>query len=492
MEYIYRYIKILITAFCCLSCSNTDIQITKNVEDFPEIFPDYKDVTIPYNIAPLNFSYVGEGDVCLIISGKHGELQIKGKDGLFSFQNSTWRKLMQENKGDSIKLTVAVYINKEWVGCKPFFIKVSIDPIDPYISYRLIPPGYEGWKDMGIYQRDLETFEETSIFENKLTNHNCVNCHAYCERDPSKMMFHVRAEFDGTVLIQDEVIEKLNTKTDSTVSTLVYPYWHPSGKYIAFSVNKTMQNFFNHHPNRIEVYDVESDVVVYNVQTRQISYSSLTKSANSFETFPAFSPDGRSLYFCSAPKVDSLPLKYDLVRYNLCRITFNPEDMSFGSKVDTLYNAQLHQKSVSFPRVSPDGKNLVFTLHNWGNFSIWHKEADLWKVNLQTEEVVPLAEVNSDDVESYHSWSSNSRWLIFSSRRTNGLYTRPFIVYVDEKGETCKPFLLPQNNPLVYYKQLMFSYNIPEFMIRKVETSKYKIKNVLRESKGINVTVKRN
>ena len=166
--------------------------------------------------------------------------------------------------------------------------------------------------------------------------------------------------------------------------------------------------------------------------------------------------------------------------------------MSFGSKVDTLYNAQLHQKSVSFPRVSPDGKNLVFTLHNWGNFSIWHKEADLWKVNLQTEEVVPLAEVNSDDVESYHSWSSNSRWLIFSSRRTNGLYTRPFIAYVDEKGETCKPFLLPQNNPLVYYKQLMFSYNIPEFMIRKVETSKYKIKNVLRESKGINVTVKRN
>ena len=113
--------------------------------------------------------------------------------------------------------------------------------------------------------------------------------------------------------------------------------------------------------------------------------------------------------------------------------------MSFGSKVDTLYNAQIHQKSVSFPRVSPDGKNLVFTLHNWGNFSIWHKEADLWKVNLQTEEVVPLAEVNSDDVESYHSWSSNSRWLIFSSRRTNGLYTRPFIAYVDEKGETCKP-----------------------------------------------------
>jgi hypothetical protein len=149
-------------------------------------------------------------------------------------------------------------------------MKVSSDPIDNYISYRLIPPGYEGWKEMGIYQRDLETFEETAIIENKSTNYNCINCHSYCMQEPDKMLFHVRSEFDGMILIQERNIEKINTKTDSTIGPFVYPYWHPSGKYIAFSVNKTMQNFFNSHPNRIEVYDTASDIVIYNVETNQM------------------------------------------------------------------------------------------------------------------------------------------------------------------------------------------------------------------------------
>ena len=164
--------------------------------------------------------------------------------------------------------------------------------------------------------------------------------------------------------------------------------------------------------------------------------------------------------------------------------------MTFGDKVDTLYNAPLHGKSVSFPRISPDGKFLAFTLHEFGNFSIWHKDADLYMVNLQTKQVYPLSEANSDDVDSYHSWSENSRWMVFSSRRTNGLYTRPFIIYIDEKGKAHKPFLLPQENPLVYYKQLMFSYNIPELMVKKVEVSEHEIAKTLRYSKEINVTVK--
>ena len=167
---------------------------------------------------------------------------------------------------------------------------------------------------------------------------------------------------------------------------------------------------------------------------------------------------------------------------------FDPEDMTFGNRVDTLYNAPLYGKSVSFPRISPDGRFLVFTLHEFGTFSIWHKDADLYMVDLQTKEVYPLSEANSEDVESYHSWSDNSRWIVFGSRRIDGLYTRPFITYVDEKGHAHKPFLLPQKNPLVYYKRLMFSYNIPELMVKKVDVSKHEIANVLRNSAGIDVT----
>lgn len=482
---------ILVAFFLALATScGRKISVTGSIEGCPEIFPDYAGVTIPSNIAPLNFSFLGEEPATLIVSGKSGERQIKGRKGLFSFPTRYWRKLMAENAGASISLTVAVRQDSKWLAFNPFTINVSSDKIDPFLSFRLIPPGYQAWKRLGIYQRNLETYSQTAIFENSLTGGNCVNCHSYCQRDPSKMLFHARADFGGTVMILEDKVEKLNTKTDSTISALVYPYWHPSGKHVAFSVNTTNQNFFSHNENRIEVYDSASDVVVYDVDKHEISWSPLTRSKDSFETFPTFSPDGRSLYFCSAKAVSPMPQEYSKAKYSLCRIDFHPEDASFGERVDTLYNGARNGKSVSFPRISPDGKFLIFTLQEYGNFSIWHKDADLWTANLQTGEIHPLDAVNSEDVDSYHSWSGNSRWLVFSSRRIDGLYTRPFFCHIDGNGQASKPFLLPQKNPLEYYSSQMNSYNIPELMERKATVNAHDIASALRDTPGTDITAR--
>lgn len=463
------------------------IELSSQAETEPEIFPDYKDITVPCNIAPLNFNYLGDEDACLLVENGSESVCLKARKGLFSFKTSQWRKLTRG--GGVLKLTIAIKRGNDWQGLKPFSITVSDDSIDSYLCYRLIPPGYQAWMKMGLYQRCLETYSQTPVFENKLADRNCVNCHSFPQGDPSKMLFHSRAVFGGTIMAIDGKVEKLNTQTDSTISALVYPFWHPSGKYVAFSVNKTNQCFFNHDPNRIEVYDSGSDVVVYDVENHEITYSELTKSPDAFETFPSFSPDGRSLYFCSAAAVDSMPQKYDKVKYSLCRIGFNPEDGSFGSEVDTLLNARMSGKSVSFPRVSPDGRFLVFTFHGYGNFSIWHKDADLWAVDLQNGKSFPLDKANSEDVESYHSWSRNGRWLVFSSRRGDGLYTRPFIVHIDENGEAAKPFLLPQKNPLKFYQDLMDSFNIPELTTGEVKVGQRKLSRTLRNSKGTDVGV---
>ena len=468
--------------FFGMACEKRDMRIAQETEIVPDLFPDYRDVTVPCNIAPLNFSYLGEEECCLIVSGTDGETLLEMKDGLVSFPPSFWKRLTGRNKGKTVKLTLVIRSGDQWISLKPFCFHISPDPIDSYLSYRLIPPGYEGWKNMGIYQRDLRTYEQVPLYENRLTDGNCVNCHAYCDRDPGKMLFHARAGFDGTVVLRDGEAVRLDTESDPALSPLVYPCWHPSGRYIAFSVNRTRQSFFNSHPDRIEVYDTASDVVVYDLETCRFIRSPLLASSSVFETFPAFSPDGRSLYFCSAHAVDSLPGRYADVRYNLCRIPFDPEDISFGTEVDTLYDAASEGKSVSFPRVSPDGRFLVFTLHAHGTFSIWHKDADLYLLDLRTNRLFPLDKANSDDVESYHSWSGNSRWMVFSSRRTDGLYTRPFITYIDSSGQACKPFLLPQKDPLAYYMRLMYSYNIPELTSERVEIDKYKISKLLRNS----------
>ena len=338
---------------------------------------------------------------------------------------------------------------------------------------------------MGIYQRDLESYTQTPIIENKMSGNNCVNCHSFCMQSPDKMLFHMRETFPGTILVDGDKIEKLNTKTKETISSLVYPSWHPSGKYVAFSVNTTKQAFHLNDKNRVEVYDEASDVVVYDVEKHEIVTASTIFSKDAFETFPTFSPDGKTLYFCTA-EARPIPQEYSEVKYNLCSISFDPATRTFGTQVDTLYNAKSGGMSASFPRVSPDGRYLLYTLSGYGNFSIWHKDADLYMTDLQTGTSRPLAEVNSDDVESYHSWSSNSRWFVFSSRRIDGLYTRPYIAYVGEDGKVGKPFLLPQKD-VGFYPSFMKSFNIPEFITGKVKVQGRALAIKAKEDKGTDV-----
>lgn len=463
-------------------------EISGDISDLPEVFPDYTEVTIPGNIAPMNFQVISqEGSAWVAEVTSAGEtVRIRSRKGLITFGKGQWKKLLDA----AGELSVQIYEKRggKWMAYQKFSMYVNDDRIDPYLAYRLITPGYSLWREMSICQRDLESFKESRIYSNTQGKGNCVNCHSFCDRDPDQMLFHLRSEFAGTYIFRNGQKEKLDTKTDRTISALVYPYWHTSGRYVAFSVNKTNQVLHSTDPNRIEVFDEASDVVVYDVNNHQIVTAEHLCSDAAFETFPTFSPDGRSLYFCSSKAVQPMPEGYKEVRYSLCRVDFDPSDCSFGETVDTLYNASVQGGSVSFPRVSPDGRFLAFTLSGYGNFSIWHKDSDIYCIDLQSGSLSEMAALNSDDVESYHSWSGNSRWMVLSSRRDDGLYTRPYISYIDENGVAHKPFLLPQKDPKKYYDSQMFSYNIPEFVEDKIDLSGRQIADFASEADGIQVT----
>ena len=468
-----------------LSCSDT-IKIDQVVNKTPEIFPDYTEVVIPPNIAPLNFALKEHRGKCrLLLTFESHQLEVKGEKGSFKIPESKWKKFVFSAQGKSIQVVVQVETEKGWIEYAPFSIQVAQEKVDSHLVYRLIDPGYELWNKMGIYQRDVESFEQSAIIENKMTESNCVNCHSFCMQNPEHMLLHMREKYSGTLLVNRDKIEKLNTKTKETISPLVYPSWHPSGKYVAFSVNTTKQAYHLNDKNRIEVYDEASDVVVYDVEKQEIITTNKLFSKEAFETFPTFSPDGKTLYFCSA-EARPIPQEYEKVKYHLCSISFNPEERSFGSQIDTLYNAQKDGMSASFPRVSPDGRYLLYTLSGYGNFSIWHKDADLHMIELATGVNRPLEEVNSEDVESYHSWSSNGRWFVFSSRRIDGLYTRPYIAYVSPEGEIGKPFLLPQKDT-DFYQAFMKSFNIPEFVTSKVQIQEYQLALKAKKEKGTDV-----
>jgi hypothetical protein len=165
-----------------------------------------------------------------------------------------------------------------------------------------------------------------------------------------------------------------------------------------------------------------------------------------------------------------MPQEYKKVHFSVCTIGFDPETGNFGQQVDTLFNAG-DSLSFNYPRESPDGRWLVYNRQESGYFPINHKESDLWMRNQQTGEVWPLEAANSGDCESYHTWSHNSHWIGFSSRRIDGLYVCPYFSHIDDNGQCTKAFILPQRHPRAFYDNQLNSYNIPEFITGAVEVS---------------------
>jgi hypothetical protein len=455
------------------------------LEAYPSVFPDYCGVTIPVNIAPLNFKLKGNPlTMYVLFNGKNGSLKTSGR-GKIRIPLHKWQKLLAVNADDSLTVEVFVRNNGSWGKYRPFNIYIKKDPADPWLVYRLIAPGYESWSEMGIYQREISTFKTVNILNNKLLPGTCMNCHSFNANSPESMTFHLRGAIGATMLVRNDEISKLNTKTEETISNCIYPSWHPSGNYIAYSVNNISQMFHSVKEKRIEVFDSKSDLVIYDIKSNKLITSRLISSEDSFETFPVFAPDGKSLFFCSAKKTN-MPEDFNRIKYSICRISFNPDSARFGDKVDTIINSLKTGKSASFPRISPDGKYMVFTLSDYGNFSIWHREADLYQLELDSGIYRPACALNSDESESYHSWSSDSRWLVFSSRRTDGLYTQPFIAYHQENGNFTKPFLLPQKDPDLYY-YLLRSFNVPEFVTGRVMVKRHALlKSIGSAAKNVN------
>ena len=466
MKKIYVY---MMAAMMLASCTEKPENVTE-VDNLPAIFPDYSGVTIPDGIAPMNFNVTGDDYDCVDVTvkgSKGGEVHSNGDYAKFDLDD--WHSLTRQNKGGTLTFTVCVEKDGKWTQYKDFTMTVSPYAIGDWgLTYRRIAPGYEVYGHMGIYQRDLSTFDETPIFDNLAAPGACVNCHTPNRTNPDQYTFHVRGEHGATVVHRDGKEELLKAKNDSIHGSMVYPYWHPSGKYCAYSTNNTHQSFHSVRSERIEVFDQSSDVFVYEPSTHQLILDSLLMTKDHYETYPAFSPDGRTLYFCSST-AEPIPSGYKDIKYNICKIAFNPDNGTFGTRVDTIFNARKMGKSATHPRPSYDGRYLMFTMSDYGCFPIWHKEADNWLLDLRTGKAQPMTAANSDNTDSWHNWSANSHWFVFTSRRGDGLYTRLYIASVDDKGNVSKPFLLPQENPLDYYDKLLDSYNTPDFTTKPVK-----------------------
>ena len=465
-------ILILSATLLCSCNRNSGIGEYKEIDQYPVISPEYNEIVIPPNIAPLNF--------VILEAGKKYSVRVRAGNGTaFSMESGSpviryrikkWKRMLSDNKGG--KIVIDVYVKDaagQWLKFKPLTLKVAEEEIDNYLTYRLINVGYVLWRKMGTYQRNLTSFDEDPIMLNRNTRGNCINCHTYCKNDPDKMVFHMREKMGGTIISTGDSVFKINSKTPYTMSPAVYPSWHPDGQHIAFSVDITRQ-WFHGVEKRNEVFDQASDLVVYDIKNNVLTTSPLV-STKSRETLPCWSPDGKYLYYCTAPESNDT-IEYDELRYDLVRIPYNTGTNEWG-QADTVLRSSRFGKSITFPKISPDGKYLIFCLASHGYFTVYNKTSELYVLNLETMAVYPFP-YNSNEVDSYHSWSANGRWFVFTSKRIDGLCARPFIAFFGENGEASRPFVMPQKDPR-FYDSFLNNYNVPELVTGSVITNRNKL-----------------
>ncbi len=470
----------------CAACGRKNVEIATNT-DFP-IYPDYMGVCVPVNVAPLNFHYTADGirKARTVVRYKDCVYAFDGREVVWDLQH--WKTLLSSAEGDAISFSAEISLKGGRKENLKWEIYVSEDRIDPYLTYRLIEPGYEVWHEVEIRERCIENFEERAISDWKNTNNSCMNCHIHSQARADLSMFYVRGKNGGAFLNRDGEVRKLSLNAKNLISGTVYGELHPSGRYGVFSTNIIIPGFHTEVNKRLEVYDKKSDLVIADFDRNELIVPDILARKDVLETFPVFSADGNSIYYCAA---DTMPLPRDIerLRYSLMRVSFDKETGRAGRDPETVWDAAEQKGSVCHPKCSPDGKWIMYTVADYGTFPIWHTECQLEMMNLQTGEIFNMDAVNSDRSDTYHSWSSSSRWFVFASKRGDGKYGRPYFCHIDENGQLTKPFVLPQEDPWLYENSLR-SFNIPDFSNGPVCFDAESIGQMVKEVEAVSFTVK--
>ena len=440
----------------------------------PRISPDYTGAVIPPNIAPLNFVVEEPGTAYYVrIESAEGPSSVvHSSDGAIRIPLGPWKRLLEQNRGG--RLNVEVYArdrDRRWRRFETFQWTVAEEEIDSHLAYRLLDPIFNKFSHLGIYQLNLETYHESPVVFNAGFGMGCVNCHTFQNNRTDSFVFHVRRGIDnsvstGMILVRDDEAVRVNTLTATNSRPAGFTSWHPGGEMVAFSINDTVQYMHGAGTEVREVYDRGSDLAVIDFRTGAVSTDPAIADPARLETFPCWSADGKHLYFASAPNLweevkASLLEDYKKVHYDLIQVRYDVATNSWG-KPEVLLAAAETGKSMVQPRASPDGRYLLFCMCDHGAFPAFREDSDLYLLDL-TDRSYRRLQANSPRSESWHSWSSNSRWIVFSSRRDNGLLTWPYLCYIDQSGQDHKPLLVPRKDPR-FYETCLKTFNLPELI----------------------------
>ncbi len=504
----FYVLRFTLPLFFVFGCDNAPNENCTSVGRPPGIRPDYRDTVIPPNIAPLDFTVEEPGSryFVRIYSDQGNPIEISSRTPRILIPQDSWHSLLDANRGRQLSIDVFVKQaasasspnaqSAPWQRFSTVTAKIANEDIDAFLVYRKIRPGHRVWRDMGIYQRNLQQFDESLVLDNGYFKQGCLNCHTFCGNRTDKMLIGIRSvDYGSSALLvearppaaRDGRVSKIGTKFG-------YTSWHPSGNVAAFSVNDVRLFFHSSAREVRDVMDFDSFLAYYLVDSKVAKTSPDIARKDRLETYPTWSPDGQYLYFCSAERPSSDPAdifqNYSQIKYDLVRISYDLAHDRWG-QLETVLSALQTGLSILLPRVSPDGRWLLFCMCDYGCFPVYQRSSDLYMIDLADAQQTGQykyrrLQINSDQSESWHSWSKNSRWIAFSSKRQSGVFTRIYISYADADGQVYKPIVLPQRDP-AYYDSCLWTYSLPEFVTEPVRATKEKLGRVVRSSGHVSV-----
>jgi tetratricopeptide (TPR) repeat protein len=306
--------------------------------------------------------------------------------------------------------------------------------------------------------------------------HTCTNCHSF-SRDGKTLGMDVDGPQNdkGTYAIAS-VSPRMSIRNEDVITWNAYPdkpagshtigflsQVSPDGRYAVTTLNEEVYvaNFKDYRFLQV-FYPTRGILALYDRTTREMKALPGADDPRYVHTDGVWSPDGKYLVFARALARDAYPPGRKLAeyagdpnevpnQYDLYRIPFNG---GAGGRPEPIAGASGNGMSNSFPKISPDGRWLVFV--KCRNGQLMRPDGELYIVPAGGGEARRLG-ANTSLMNSWHSFSPNGRWLVFSSK-SRSPYTQMFLTHLDEAGKD-SPAILIENSTAANR-----AVNIPEFV----------------------------
>ena len=164
--------------------------------ELPRLFPDYIGVTLPPNIAPLNFKIQEPAAAYRVElrSTKGPPIVISSPNPTIRIPPKAWASLLRANLGQPFYWDISARATSSgWMRFATVTNQIAREEIDGWLAYRLLKPIFNYYTHLGIYQRNLASFDQRLILEQDEYNDSCLNCHTPLNRSPNTFAFNIRA-----------------------------------------------------------------------------------------------------------------------------------------------------------------------------------------------------------------------------------------------------------------------------------------------------------